>query len=110
MPADNKAFQINPSYAEPLLLACDSTTAHPVCRTPHLRRAIIIILAALHIHSACAAATELDFASVKSLDERFGVPFIREHVFGQDYAKTLATWRNNFRAAWPNLTPFAKAK
>jgi cyclopropane fatty-acyl-phospholipid synthase-like methyltransferase len=25
--------------------------------------------------------------------------------FGQDYAKTLATWRNNFRIAWPNLVP-----
>ncbi len=42
---------------------------------------------------------------LKSLGERFGVPVIREHIFGQDYAKTLATWRNNFRAAWPNLTP-----
>jgi len=42
---------------------------------------------------------------LKSLGERFGVPVIREHVFGQDYAKTLATWRNNFRAAWPNLMP-----
>ena len=42
---------------------------------------------------------------LKSLGERFGVPVIRERVFGQDYARTLATWRNNFRAAWPNLTP-----
>jgi cyclopropane-fatty-acyl-phospholipid synthase len=42
---------------------------------------------------------------LKSLGERFGVPVIREHIFGQDYAKTLATWRTNFRAAWPNLTP-----
>lgn len=42
---------------------------------------------------------------LKSLGERFGVPVIREHIFGQDYAKTLATWRSNFRAAWPNLTP-----
>ena len=42
---------------------------------------------------------------LKSLGERFGVPVIREHIFGQDYAKTLATWRNNFRAAWPNLKP-----
>jgi cyclopropane-fatty-acyl-phospholipid synthase len=42
---------------------------------------------------------------LKSLGERFGVPVIREHIFGQDYAKTLATWRNNFRSAWPNLTP-----
>ena len=42
---------------------------------------------------------------LKALGERFGVPVIREHIFGQDYAKTLATWRNNFRAAWPNLIP-----
>jgi cyclopropane-fatty-acyl-phospholipid synthase len=42
---------------------------------------------------------------LKSLGERFGVPVIRERIFGQDYAKTLATWRNNFRAAWPHLIP-----
>src|SRR5215475_2257931 len=42
---------------------------------------------------------------LKMLGERFGVPVIRERIFGQDYAKTLATWRNNFRAAWPNLKP-----
>jgi cyclopropane-fatty-acyl-phospholipid synthase len=30
---------------------------------------------------------------------------MREHSFGQDYAKPLAIWRNNFRAAWPNLMP-----
>lgn len=42
---------------------------------------------------------------LKSMGERFGVPVIRERIFGQDYAKTLATWRNNFRAAWPNLKP-----
>jgi len=38
---------------------------------------------------------------LKSLGERFGVPVIGERIFGQDYAKTLATWRNNFRAAGP---------
>jgi cyclopropane-fatty-acyl-phospholipid synthase len=42
---------------------------------------------------------------LKAFGERFGVPVIRERIFGQDYAKTLATWRNNFRTAWPNLTP-----
>jgi cyclopropane-fatty-acyl-phospholipid synthase len=42
---------------------------------------------------------------LKSLGERFGVPVIRERIFGQDYAKTLVTWRNNFRSAWPNLIP-----
>jgi cyclopropane-fatty-acyl-phospholipid synthase len=40
---------------------------------------------------------------LKSLGESFGVPVIRERIFGQDYAKTLASWRSNFRAAWPNL-------
>jgi cyclopropane-fatty-acyl-phospholipid synthase len=40
---------------------------------------------------------------LKSLGERFGIPVIRERIFGQDYAKTLAIRRNNFRAAWPNL-------
>jgi cyclopropane-fatty-acyl-phospholipid synthase len=44
-------------------------------------------------------------AILKSLGERFGVPVIRERIFGQDYARTLATWRNNFRQAWPNLKP-----
>src|SRR6201991_4941058 len=42
---------------------------------------------------------------LKNLGERFGIPVIRERIFGQDYAKTLATWRNNFRDAWPNLKP-----
>lgn len=43
-------------------------------------------------------------AVLKSLGDKFGVPIIRERVFGEDYARTLATWRDNFRAAWPNLT------
>jgi cyclopropane-fatty-acyl-phospholipid synthase len=42
---------------------------------------------------------------LKALGEKFGVPVIRERIFGEDYAKTLATWRDNFRAAWPNLMP-----
>ena len=42
---------------------------------------------------------------LKLLGEKFGVPVIRERIFGEDYAKTLATWRDNFRAAWPNLMP-----
>jgi cyclopropane-fatty-acyl-phospholipid synthase len=42
---------------------------------------------------------------LKSLGERFGVPVIRERIFGQDYARTLAIWRSNFRAAWPSLMP-----
>jgi cyclopropane-fatty-acyl-phospholipid synthase len=42
---------------------------------------------------------------LKALGERFGVPVIRERIFGQDYAKTLAIWRSNYRAAWPHLMP-----
>ena len=42
---------------------------------------------------------------LKTLGEKFGVPVIRERIFGQDYAKTLAIWRDNFRAAWPHLMP-----
>src|SRR5215475_4303290 len=42
---------------------------------------------------------------LQSLGDRFGVPVIRQRIFGQDYAKTLATWRNNFRTAWPHLIP-----
>jgi cyclopropane-fatty-acyl-phospholipid synthase len=42
---------------------------------------------------------------LKSLGERFDIPVIRERIFGQDYARTLAIWRSNFRAAWPNLMP-----
>jgi len=42
---------------------------------------------------------------LKQLGDAFGVPVIRERIFGQDYAKTLAIWRNNFRDAWPSLTP-----
>ena len=44
-------------------------------------------------------------AVLKAFGERFGIPVIRERIFGQDYAKTLAIWRENFRVAWPNLTP-----
>jgi cyclopropane-fatty-acyl-phospholipid synthase len=42
---------------------------------------------------------------LRTLGDRFGVPVIRERIFGQDYAKTLGIWRNNFLAAWPNLKP-----
>jgi len=42
---------------------------------------------------------------LKALGDKFGVPVIRERIFGEDYARTLAVWRDNFRAAWPNLIP-----
>lgn len=39
-----------------------------------------------------------------ALGERFELPVIRERVFGQDYAKTIALWRENFSRAWTDLT------
>ena len=44
-------------------------------------------------------------STLKSLGERFGVPFRTERIFGEDYARTLAEWRERFRAAWPQITP-----
>ncbi|MGP8123374.1 MAG: class I SAM-dependent methyltransferase [Xanthobacteraceae bacterium] len=43
-------------------------------------------------------------AVLKALGERFGIPVIRERIFGQDYARTLAAWRESFRESWPKLT------
>ncbi len=42
---------------------------------------------------------------LKDLGERFGLPLIGERIFGEDYAKTLAVWRQRFRDAWPALVP-----
>ena len=42
-------------------------------------------------------------AVLKSFGEKFGIPVIGERVFGEDYARTLAAWRENFRSAWPKL-------
>ncbi|TGN84266.1 class I SAM-dependent methyltransferase [Bradyrhizobium yuanmingense] len=39
-----------------------------------------------------------------TLGERFEVPVIHERVFGQDYARTLSLWRDNFSRAWTDLT------
>jgi cyclopropane-fatty-acyl-phospholipid synthase len=42
---------------------------------------------------------------MKTLGAKFGVPLTHEHAFGLDYAATLASWRDRFRAAWPQLIP-----
>jgi cyclopropane-fatty-acyl-phospholipid synthase len=42
---------------------------------------------------------------LKDLGERFGLPLVAEKVFGDDYPRTLAAWRDRFRSAWPNLAP-----
>ncbi len=40
---------------------------------------------------------------MKELGEQAGLGLKHERVFGWDYAKTLAEWRDHFRAAWPKL-------
>jgi cyclopropane-fatty-acyl-phospholipid synthase len=42
---------------------------------------------------------------MRDLGAKFGLPMVGERIFGQDYARTLADWRDRFRAAWPDLTP-----
>lgn len=42
---------------------------------------------------------------MKTLGEKFGMPLAHERIFGLDYANTLASWRDRFRAAWPQLVP-----
>jgi len=44
-------------------------------------------------------------AILKSLGSSFGIPLVREKVFGDDYARTLSVWRDRFRDAWPSLVP-----
>ncbi len=34
-----------------------------------------------------------------------GLTHVSHHIFGQDYARTLADWRVRFREVWPNLVP-----
>jgi cyclopropane-fatty-acyl-phospholipid synthase len=39
------------------------------------------------------------------LGHEHGLSRVSQKVFGQDYARTLADWRTQFRQVWPNLTP-----
>ena len=41
---------------------------------------------------------------LRSFGERFELPVIRERMFGQDYARTISLWRDNFSRAWIDLT------
>lgn len=34
-----------------------------------------------------------------------GLKRVNEHIFGRDYARTLALWRDRFWASWPSLEP-----
>ena len=40
-----------------------------------------------------------------SLAGDHGLTRVSEHIFGHDYARTLADWRVRFRDVWPQLTP-----
>lgn len=39
------------------------------------------------------------------LGKKLGLDLSDQRVFGQDYARTLAEWRERFREAWPRITP-----
>jgi cyclopropane-fatty-acyl-phospholipid synthase len=42
---------------------------------------------------------------LKSLGAEQGLSFLRERVFPQDYARTLAEWRLRFRDSWDKIVP-----
>jgi len=43
--------------------------------------------------------------ALAELGRRVGLPISVERVFGLDYARTLAEWRERFRSAWPAIEP-----
>lgn len=42
---------------------------------------------------------------VRALGAEQGLAYLRERVFPQDYARTLAEWRTRFWSAWPRIAP-----
>ena len=44
-------------------------------------------------------------AILKSLGADQGLSYLRERVFAQDYARTLAEWRERFWASWDKIIP-----
>ena len=44
-------------------------------------------------------------AIVKNLGSEQGLSYLKERVFPQDYARTLAEWRTRFWSAWPKIAP-----
>lgn len=44
-------------------------------------------------------------AILKRLGAEQGLSCLRERVFAQDYARTLAEWRDRFRASWERIAP-----
>ncbi len=39
------------------------------------------------------------------IGKSLGLDLTDQKIFGQDYARTLAEWRQRFRQAWPQITP-----
>jgi cyclopropane-fatty-acyl-phospholipid synthase len=44
-------------------------------------------------------------AILKSLGADHGLLYLKDRVFAQDYARTLAEWRNRFWASWERIVP-----
>jgi cyclopropane-fatty-acyl-phospholipid synthase len=44
-------------------------------------------------------------AVMRAMADRVSLLLSGETTFGQDYARTLALWRERFRAAWPQIAP-----
>src|SRR5690606_16821025 len=44
-------------------------------------------------------------AILKQLGTQHGLTFARERIFPQDYARTLAEWRERFWTAWERIVP-----
>jgi cyclopropane-fatty-acyl-phospholipid synthase len=42
---------------------------------------------------------------LNELGEKHGLSLSSEKIFGQDYARTLAEWRERFHDAWPKIQP-----
>ncbi|WP_417668876.1 class I SAM-dependent methyltransferase [Roseibium sp.] len=39
------------------------------------------------------------------IGKKLGLDLADQRIFGQDYARTLAEWRERFREAWPRISP-----
>jgi cyclopropane-fatty-acyl-phospholipid synthase len=42
---------------------------------------------------------------LRSLGDQFGLTYARDRIFPQDYARTLAEWRQRFWASWERVRP-----
>ncbi|MGY6709106.1 MAG: class I SAM-dependent methyltransferase [Rhizobiaceae bacterium] len=42
---------------------------------------------------------------LRSLGDQFGLTYARDRIFPQDYARTLAEWRERFWASWERVRP-----